>query len=141
MGLLDTLELGNLDAKRDWGFAGDYVEGMWSMLQQDSPDTYVLATGRTQSVRDFVELAFRAVGKTIEWAGSGESETGRCAASGRVLVAVNPRFYRPAEVDLLIGDPAKAKNALGWEAATSLETLCEMMVKADLSRNERQASY
>jgi GDPmannose 4,6-dehydratase len=141
LGQLDTLELGNLDAKRDWGFAGDYVEGMWSMLQQDKSDTYVLATGRTQSVRDFVDMAFKAVGKSIEWSGSGEQETGHCAASGKQLVVVNPRFYRPAEVDLLIGDPAKAGRVLGWEASTSLEALCEMMVRADLARNERGASY
>jgi len=141
LGKLDVLELGNLDAKRDWGFAGDYVEGMWSMLQQDQPDTYVLATGRTQSVRDFVEMAFSAVGKSLEWSGSGDRESGRCASSGRELVAVNPRFYRPAEVDLLIGDPAKAKAELGWESTTSLEKLCEMMVRADLARNEREASW
>jgi GDPmannose 4,6-dehydratase len=141
LGKLDVLELGNLDAKRDWGFAGDYVEGMWSMLQQDKPDTYVLATGRTQSVRDFVEMAFSAVGKSLEWSGSGDRESGRCASSGRELVAVNPRFYRPAEVDLLIGDPAKAKAELGWESTTSLEKLCEMMVRADLARNEREASW
>jgi GDPmannose 4,6-dehydratase len=141
LGKLGLLELGNLDARRDWGFAGDYVEGMWSMLQQENPDTYVLATGRTQSVREFVEMAFRAVGKSLEWSGTGEHEKGRCATSGRELVAVNPRFYRPAEVDLLIGDPAKARTELGWEASTSLEALCEMMVKADLSRNEREASF
>jgi GDPmannose 4,6-dehydratase len=141
LGQLDTLELGNLDAKRDWGFAGDYVEGMWSMLQQGAPDTFVLATGRTQSVREFVDMAFKAVDKTIEWSGSGESETGRCSETGRELVRVNPQFYRPAEVDLLIGDPARAKAELGWEAKTSLEALCEMMVVADLARNERRASY
>ena len=141
LGLLDTLELGNMDAKRDWGFAGDYVEGMWSMMQQDKPDTYVLATGRTQSVREFVEMAFQAVGKTLEWSGAGEEERGRCAETGRALVAVNPRFYRPAEVDMLIGDPAKARAELGWEASTTLEALCEMMVEADLGRNKREASY
>ncbi len=141
LGLLDTLELGNMDAKRDWGFAGDYVEGMWSMMQQDTPDTYVLATGRTQSVREFVEMAFQAVGKTLEWSGAGEEERGRCAETGRELVAVNPRFYRPAEVDMLIGDPAKARAELGWDASTTLEALCEMMVEADLGRNKREASY
>jgi len=141
LGKLQTLELGNLDAKRDWGFAGDYVDGMWRMLQQDNPDTYVLATNRCQSVRDFVDMAFKAVGKTLEWRGSGELERGICGTSGRELVAVNPEFYRPAEVELLIGDAAKAKEILGWEASTTLEKMCEMMVKADLTRNERGMSY
>jgi GDPmannose 4,6-dehydratase len=141
LGKLDVLQLGNLDAKRDWGYAGDYVDGMWRMLQQESPDTYVLATNRTQSVREFVEMAFKAVGRSLEWSGSGEQEKGLCASSGKLLVAVNPEFYRPAEVELLIGDPAKAKDVLGWEASTTLESLCDMMVRADLSRNERGVSY
>ena len=121
LGLLETLELGNLDAKRDWGFAGDYVEGMWRMLQQERPDTYVLATNRTESVRDFVEMAFRAVGRSLEWEGSADQERGRCARSGEVVVAVNPAFYRPAEVDLLIGDPAKARRELFGEPVVTLE--------------------
>ena len=141
LGQLATLQLGNLDAKRDWGFAGDYVDGMWRMLQQPQSDTYVLATNRTQSVRDFVDLAFKAVGKSLEWRGSAEQERGYCASSGRELVAVNPEFYRPAEVDLLIGDPARAKKVLDWQAETSLEDLCRMMVTADLERNERGVSF
>jgi GDPmannose 4,6-dehydratase len=141
LGQLDRLELGNLDAQRDWGFAGDYVDGMWRMLQQDQADTYVLATNRTQSVRDFVEMAFKAVGKTLEWEGSAERERGMCTRTGAELVAVNPEFYRPAEVDLLIGDASKAKEVLGWEPAVTLEQLCDMMVKADLSRVERGVSF
>lgn len=141
LGQLQTLELGNLDAKRDWGFAGDYVDGMWRMLQQETPDTYVLATNRTESVREFVEMAFKAVGKTLEWQGTAESERGLCTRTGAELVAVNPEFYRPAEVELLIGDPAKAKRLLGWEPKVTLEQLCEMMVKADLVRAERGVSF
>ncbi|MEM8661733.1 MAG: GDP-mannose 4,6-dehydratase [Pseudomonadota bacterium] len=141
LGQLDQLQLGNLDARRDWGFAGDYVEGMWRMLQQDQSDTFVLATHRTQSVRDFVNLAFRAVDKTLEWVGDADSEKGLCAQTGRELVSVNPQFYRPAEVDLLIGDASKARKELGWEANITLEQLCEMMVKADLSRVERGVSF
>ena len=141
LGLLETLELGNLDAKRDWGFAGDYVEGMWRMLQQEQPDTYVLATNRTESVRDFVEMAFRSVGRTLRWEGTAERERGLCAQTGKEIVAVNPAFYRPAEVDLLIGDPAKARRELGWEPVVTLEELCDMMVKADLARVERGVSF
>jgi GDPmannose 4,6-dehydratase len=141
LGKLGTLQLGNLDAKRDWGFAGDYVDGMWRMLQQAEPDTYVLATNRTQSVREFVDLAFKAVGKSLEWRGVAENERGFCTQTGRELVAVNPDFYRPAEVDLLIGDPGKARDMLGWESTTQLEELCDMMVKADLERNERGVSF
>ncbi|MCE3263457.1 MAG: gmd [Pseudoduganella sp.] len=135
LGKLDVLELGNLDAKRDWGFAKEYVEGMWRMLQADKPDTYVLATNRTETVRDFVSMAFKAAGIAIEWQGSAEQETGHCAASGQVLVRVSPKFYRPAEVELLIGNPEKAKRELGWEPRTTLEELCQMMVEADLRRN------
>jgi hypothetical protein len=141
LGKLDCLQLGNLDARRDWGFAGDYVEGMWRMLQQPQPDTYVLATGRTQSVRDFVDMAFRAVGKTLEWRGAAEFERGLCTRTGRELVAVNPEFYRPAEVDLLIGDASRAREVLGWEPVVTLEELCAMMVKADLARVERGVSF
>ncbi|WP_342117892.1 GDP-mannose 4,6-dehydratase [Pseudoduganella sp. OTU4001] len=135
LGKLDVLELGNMDAKRDWGFAKEYVEGMWRMLQADKPDTYVLATNRTETVRDFVTMAFKAAGIAIEWQGSAENETGHDAASGKVLVRVSPKFYRPAEVDLLIGNPAKALKDLGWEPKTSLEELCQMMVEADMRRN------
>ncbi|AMK30030.1 GDP-mannose 4,6-dehydratase [Pseudomonas putida] len=141
MGKLDVLELGNLDAKRDWGFAKEYVEGMWRMLQVDEPDTFVLATNRTETVRDFVSLAFKAVDVNLEWTGSGEQEQGVDAVSGNVVVSINPKFYRPAEVELLIGDPAKAKAKLGWEPKTTLEELCRMMVEADLSRNSQGFSF
>tara|TARA_R110002110_G_scaffold415765_2_gene655181 strand:- start:30648 stop:31682 length:1035 start_codon:yes stop_codon:yes gene_type:complete len=141
LGKLQTLQLGNLDAKRDWGFAGDYVDGMWRMLQQDVSDTWVLATNRTQSVRDFVELAFAAVGKDLEWQGTAEQERGLCAKTGAELVAVNPEFYRPAEVELLIGDASKARADLGWEASTTLEALCAMMVEADLERQKHGFSF
>jgi GDPmannose 4,6-dehydratase len=138
---LDVLELGNLDAKRDWGFAKEYVEGMWRILQADQPDTFVLATNRTETVRDFVSMAFKGAGITVEFSGEGENETGRCARTGKELVRVSPKFYRPAEVDLLIGDPAKAKRVLGWEPKTTLEELCQMMVDADLRRNEIGFSF
>lgn len=138
---LDVLELGNMDAKRDWGFAKEYVEGMWRMLQVDEPDTFVLATNRTETVRDFVSLAFKAANINLEWKGEGDQELAVDAASGKTLVQVNPKFYRPAEVELLIGDPAKAKEKLGWEPKTSLEQLCRMMVEADLRRNEQGFSF
>ncbi|VVE47645.1 GDP-mannose 4,6-dehydratase [Pandoraea morbifera] len=141
LGQLDVLELGNMDAKRDWGFAKEYVEGMWRMLQADRPDTYVLATNRTETVRDFVTMAFKALGQAVEWRGAQESEQGVDPATGRVLVRVNPAFYRPAEVELLIGDPAKAQRELGWTAETTLEQLCKLMVDADLERNRRGASF
>ncbi len=141
LGKLDVLELGNMDAKRDWGFAKEYVEGMWRMLQVDEPDTFVLATNRTETVRDFVSLACKAAEIDLQWKGKGESEQGIDTATGKVIVAVNPKFYRPAEVDLLIGDPAKAKQVLGWEPTTSLEALCRMMVEADLRRNEQGFSF
>jgi len=141
LGKLDVLELGNMDAKRDWGFAKEYVEGMWRMLQADQPDTFVLATNRTETVRDFVSMAFKGAGMDIEWQGAQESEVGRCSQTGKVLVRVNPKFYRPAEVDLLIGNPAKAKAKLGWEPQTTLEQLCQMMVDADLRRNELGFSF
>jgi len=141
LGKLAVLELGNLDAKRDWGYAKEYVEGMWRMLQVDEPDTYVLATNRTETVRDFVSMAFKAGGIAIEWRGSGEDERGIDTDNGRELVRINPRYYRPAEVELLIGDASKAREKLGWEAKTSLEGLCRMMVDADLVRNERGASF
>jgi len=141
LGKQDVLELGNMDAKRDWGFAKEYVEGMWRMLQADQPDTYVLATNRTETVRDFVTMAFKGADVAIEWSGSGEAEVAHCARSGKQLVRVSPKFYRPAEVDLLIGDPSKARNELGWEPKTTLEELCQMMVDADLRRNKQGFSF
>lgn len=141
LGKLDTLELGNLDAKRDWGFAKEYVEGMWRMLQVEKPDTYVLATNRTETVRDFVDMAFKTIDVKLEWKGSADQEQGICTKTGKVLVQANPKFYRPAEVELLIGSPAKAKKDLGWEPKTSLEELCAMMVEADLRRNHAGFSF
>jgi GDPmannose 4,6-dehydratase len=141
LGKLDILELGNLDAKRDWGYAKEYVEGMWRILQADQPDTFVLATNRTETVRDFVQIAFQAADVAIEWRGSGEDEGGFCARSGKQLVRISPKFYRPAEVELLIGDPAKARKILGWEPTTTLEQLAAMMVEADLRRNKAGFSF
>jgi GDPmannose 4,6-dehydratase len=141
LGQLDRLELGNLDAKRDWGYARDYVDGMWRMLQAETPNTFVLATNRTETVRDFVSLAASALNIDLEWTGTGIDEKGIDKNSGKTLVSINERFYRPAEVDLLIGDPAKAKEVLGWEPSTTLETLCRMMVEADLRRNQHNASF
>lgn len=135
LGKQQLLEIGNLDAKRDWGYAKEYVEGMWRMLQADKPDTYVLATNRTETVRDFVTMAFKAAGIQLQYTGTGEQETATDKATGQILVRVNPKFYRPAEVDLLIGNPQKAKQELGWQPTTTLEALCEMMVKEDLRRN------
>lgn len=141
LGKLDCLELGNLDAKRDWGFAKEYVEGMWRMLQVDTPDTYVLATNRTETIRDFVEMAFKGAGVSVEFKGKGEGETAVDTATGKTVMRVNPKFHRPAEVDLLIGDPAHAKAKLGWEPKTTLEQLCQMMVEADLRRNQIGFSF
>lgn len=141
LGLLDCLELGNIDAKRDWGFAKEYVEGMWRMLQVDQPDTYVLATNRTETVRDFTLLAFKAAGIDLVFTGEGEHEVGIDSRSGKTLVRINPQFYRPAEVDLLIGDPTKAKSILGWSPNTTLEELCAMMVEADIRRNKAGWSF
>ncbi|BBB91642.1 MAG TPA: GDP-mannose 4,6-dehydratase [Methylomusa anaerophila] len=136
LGLQDTLYLGNLNAKRDWGYAGDYVRAMWLILQQDRPDDYVIATGETHAVREFVELAFKAAGIDIKWEGNGIDETGRDAA-GKVLVRIDPRYYRPTEVDLLLGDPAKAKAQLGWSPKVSFKELVAMMVREDCKRAER----
>jgi GDPmannose 4,6-dehydratase len=141
LGQLDCLELGNLDAKRDWGFAKEYVEGMWRMLQADEPDTFVLATNRTETVRDFVRMAFKGAGIAVDFKGSEESETAVDTATGKTVMRINPKFYRPAEVELLIGDPGKAMAKLGWEPKTTLEQLCQMMVEADLRRNQAGFSF
>jgi GDPmannose 4,6-dehydratase len=140
LGKADVLELGNLDAKRDWGFALEYVEGMWRMLQADEPDTYVLATNRTETVRDFVKMAFAAAGYQLEWSGRNENEKGIDVRTGKTLISVNPKFYRPAEVDLLIGCADKARDKLGWKPETTLEHLCKMMVEADVARNQNGVS-
>lgn len=141
LGKLDVLELGNMDAKRDWGFAQEYVEGMWRMLQAEKPDTYVLATNRTETVRDFVTMAGKSAGFDLVWKGAAENEVGIDRKSGKSVVKVNPKFYRPAEVELLIGNPEKAKRELGWEPKTTLEQLCQMMVEADIRRNEQGFSF
>ena len=132
LGRQSQLWLGNLDAKRDWGHAREYVRGMWMMLQQDEPDDYVLATGETTSVRTFVEWAFADVGITIRWEGEGVDEKGYCTETGRCLVEVDPRYFRPTEVDLLIGDPTKARTRLGWKHETSVRELVREMVREDL---------
>lgn len=136
LGRQDKLWLGNLDAKRDWGHAREYVRGMWMMLQQDEPDDYVLATGETTQVRTFVQWAFEDVGITLEWKGEGIEEKGYCAATGRCLIEVDPRYFRPTEVDLLIGDPTKARERLGWSHETSVRDLAREMVQADLAAME-----
>jgi GDPmannose 4,6-dehydratase len=140
MGRQERLFLGNLDAKRDWGHARDYVEGMWRMLQQPAADDYVLATGETHSVREFVELAFGYTGRHIVWTGSGVGEKGLDTATGQVLVEIDPRYFRPTEVDLLLGDPSKARRVLGWTATTAFPDLVREMVEADvdLLRGEQQ---
>ncbi|OAM92793.1 GDPmannose 4,6-dehydratase [Pelosinus fermentans] len=137
IGLQDNLYLGNLDAKRDWGYAKDYVEAMWLMLQQDKPEDFVVATGQTQKVRDFVELAFREVGIEVVWQGNGVEEKGLDKATGKVLVEVDSRYFRPTEVELLLGDPTKAKEKLGWQAKTTLAELVSMMVQEDLKSATR----
>jgi GDPmannose 4,6-dehydratase len=141
LGQLDCLELGNLDAKRDWGFAREYVEGMWRMLQVDQPDTFVLATNRTETVRDFVQMAFKGAGIDVEFRGKDQDETAVDTATGKTVMRINAKFHRPAEVDLLIGNPEKAARVLGWKPTTTLEQLCQMMVEADLKRNERGFSF
>jgi GDPmannose 4,6-dehydratase len=132
LGLQDCLYIGNLDAERDWGHARDYVVGMWKILQQPEPDDYVLATGEKHSVRDLTTLAFARVGRRIEWRGAGKNETGVDAASGDTLVKVDPRYFRPTEVEQLIGDPSKAARKLGWKATTSFEDMIAEMVDSDL---------
>ncbi len=139
LGLQDRVVLGNLNAKRDWGYAPEYVEGMWRILQQDEPDDYVLATGETHTVREFAELAFRELGIELEWQGEGDREKGVSGTDGRVLVEVDPKYYRPTEVEVLVGDPSKAADRLGWRAKTTLPELVRVMVKADLERVQRRA--
>jgi GDPmannose 4,6-dehydratase len=154
LGKLVCMELGNIDAKRDWGFAQEYVEGMWKMLQVDEPDTFVLATNRTETVRDFVKMAFKGAGIIVDFKGTAEQEcavvtglapTGTDVADavkiGQTVMRVNPKFYRPAEVELLIGNPAKAGSKLGWYPKTTLEQLCQMMVEADIKRNAAGFSF
>ena len=154
LGKLDCIDLGNIDAKRDWGFAKEYVEGMWRMLQIDEPDTFVLATNRTETVRDFVTMAFKGAGVVVEFTGSGEQETAVVVALhprnadgetdlkvGQTVMRINSKFYRPAEVELLIGNAAKAKDKLGWAPQTTLEQLCQMMVEADIHRNKQGSSF
>lgn len=137
LGLQKKLYLGNLEAKRDWGYAKDYVEAMWLMLQQEKAEDFVVATGQTTRVKDFVQLAFAEVGIAIEWQGSGVEEKGIDKTTGKVLVEVDPRYFRPTEVDLLLGDPSKAKEKLGWEPKTTLAELVSMMVQEDIIRAER----
>lgn len=141
LGLLECLKLGNIDAKRDWGFAKEYVEGMWRMLQASQPDTFVLATNRTETVRDFVRMAFKGAGIEVEFKGNAEDETAIDLANGRTVMSIDPRFYRPAEVELLIGNPEKAWKLLGWKPTTTLEQLCQMMVEADIKRNRAGFSF
>jgi GDPmannose 4,6-dehydratase len=138
LGLQDCLYLGNIEAKRDWGFAGDYVEGMWRMLQADHPDDYVIATGETHSVREFAELVFARHDMPLVWQGEGVDEKGIDQASGTVVIEIDPRYFRPAEVDLLLGDAAKAKLELGWEAKTSFQELVQMMTDSDLKIAQRE---
>lgn len=131
-GKQDVIELGNLDSKRDWGYAGDYVEGMWRILQQDTPEDYVLATGETHSIREFCELAFKEIGVDIEWQGEGANEVGLEKATGKTRIKINPEFFRPAEVDLLLGDPTKAEKELGWKRKIDFPGLVKLMVEHDL---------
>jgi GDPmannose 4,6-dehydratase len=132
LGKQDVLELGNLDSKRDWGYAGDYVEGMWRMLQQDEPGDYVLATGETHTIREFVELAFKETGVDITWQGTDADEVGVDKATGKTVVRINPEFYRPAEVDVLLGNPSKAEKVLGWKRKVDFPGLVKLMVEYDL---------
>lgn len=140
LGQLDCLSLGNIDASRDWGYAKDYVEGMWLMLQAERPDTYVLATNRAVSVRDFVRMSFESAGISVDFRGKGVDEIAVNQTNGSTVMKINPHFYRPAEVDFLLGDPSYAKKVLGWHPTTSLEDLCRMMVTTDLQRNQNGLS-
>lgn len=137
LGSEDTLHLGNLDAQRDWGFAGEFVDGMWRMLQSDQPDTFLLATGVMSTVRDFASLSFAAAGIDLEWAGAGLAEVGRCMRTGRILVSVDPSMRRPADVELLVGNAQKAREILGWRCNTPVDKLAELMVRTDMERIAR----
>ena len=137
LGLINSLSLGNLDAKRDWGYAKEYVEGMWKILQTEKPDNFVLATGRNESVRDFAKLAFNAAGFQIHFEGNNENEVGIDSKTGKKLITVNPKFYRPSEVEVLLGNSSKAKSILGWEPTVTLEQLTKMMVEMDVKRLEQ----
>lgn len=136
LGKQDYIELGNLDSKRDWGYAGDYVEGMWLMLQQDEPGDYVLSSGETHTIREFCEIAFAQIGVNIEWRGTGVDTIGVDKATGKTVVKVNPEYFRPAEVDILLGNPAKAERVLGWKRKTDFAGLVELMVEHDLGLEE-----
>ena len=138
LGVQDHVELGNMDSKRDWGHSKDYVHAMWLMLQQDKPDDYVVATGETRTVREFVELAFGHVGIDVEWKGEGVDEIGVDKATGKTIVTINPKFFRPAEVEVLLGDPSKAEKMLGWKREISFSQLVEGMVKNDLALVEKE---
>ncbi|MFA6507209.1 MAG: GDP-mannose 4,6-dehydratase [Treponemataceae bacterium] len=138
LGLQEKLYMGNIDSKRDWGFAGDYVELMWLMLQQDKPDDFVMATGVTTTVRDFIAMAFNEAGMKVRWEGSGVNEKGIDTVSGKTVVEIDPRYFRPAEVELLIGDPTKAKTKLGWTPRVQLPELVKMMVTSDIKHAEKE---
>lgn len=141
LGMQEVLELGNLNASRDWGYAKEYIEGMYLMLQHDTADTYVLATNKTHTVRCFTEMAFKAIGVEVEWHGENENERGVNKKTGKEVVRVNPKFFRPCEVELLIGDPSKASKDLGWDPKTNIEQLCKIMVDSDIIRNKNNASF
>lgn len=138
LGLQENLILGNLDSKRDWGYAPEYVEAMWLMLQQPEPDDFVIATGETHSVREFIEVAFRELGMEIAWEGEKEKEVGRDRATGKTLIKIDPVYYRPTEVDILMGNPAKAKSKLPWEPKVKFDELARLMVQADLEKVKKR---
>ena len=141
LGHNQVLELGNLNASRDWGYAKEYVEGMYLMLQHSQPDTFILATNKSHTVREFTEIAFKSIGVEINWSGKNENEIGVDNSTGKKIVSVNPNFYRPCEVDLLIGDAKKAKEELGWSSKTSLKQLCQIMVENDIINNEKNEVF
>ena len=138
LGVQDVLSIGNLDAKRDWGYAPEYVEGMWRMLQAEKPGDYVMATGETHSVREFIEESFSVLGEELDWQGEGESEVGMLKSSGKTVVTINPRYYRPTEVELLIGDPSKAEKELGWKPKTKFKDLVKFMVETDFKKQKKR---